>query len=133
MLVCIACVCVLECGWVYSALLYVWHAVCRHVSPVPCGLSAEHKNHLVLLRQHVSRNAPRKGRALLEALGLTAPQIEGYYSNHPQNEEEAVQAGLQGWVGERDPTWGDLLKAMKSAGIALQHRNELKIALSTNK
>ena len=80
----------------------------------------------------MSKNAPRKGRALLAALRLTAPQIEGYYGNHPQNEEEAVQAGLQGWVGERDPTWGDLLEAMKGAGIDVQHCNDLKIALSTN-
>ena len=133
MLVCIACMCVLECGWVYSALLYVWHAVCIHVSTVPCGLSAAHGNYLMLLRKHVSRNAPGKGRALLEALRLTAPQIEGYYGNHPLNEVEAVQAGLQGWVGERDPTWGDLLKAMKDAEFNVQYCNELKIALSTNK
>ncbi len=122
-----------DCGWVYSALLHVWHAVCRHVSSVPCGLSAAHGNRLTLLRKHVSRNAPGKGRALLEALGLTAPQIEAYYGNHPLNEVEAVQAGLQGWVGERDPTWEDLLEAMKEAGIAVQHCDELKKALSTNK
>ena len=93
---------------VYCALLYVWHTVCIHVSPVP-GLSAAHSNRLMLLRKHVSRNAPGKGRALLEALTLTVPQIEGDYGNHPLKEVEAVQAGLQGWVGERDPTWGDLL------------------------
>ena len=133
MLVCIACVCVLECGWVYSALLYVWHAVCRHVSPVPCGLSAAHGNYLMLMRKHVSRNAPGKGRALLEARRLTAPQIEGYYGNDPLKEVEVVQARLQGWVGERDTTWGDLLKAMENAGINVQHCNELKMALSTNK
>ena len=84
----------------------------------------------MLLREHVSRNAPGKGRALLEGLGLTAPQITGYYGNHPLNEEEAVQAGLQGWVGEKDPTWGDLLRAMEFAGIAVQHCNKLKKALS---
>ena len=81
----------------------------------------------------MSRNAPGKGRALLEALRLTAQQIEGYYGNDPLNEVEAVQARLQGRVGERDPTWGDLLKAMKDAGINVQHCNDLEIALSTNK
>ena len=86
----------------------------------------------MLLREHASRNAPGKGKALLEACGLTAPQIEGYYVNHPLNEVEAVQAGLQGWVGEKDPTWGDLLKAMEFAKIGVQHCNELKKALSVN-
>ena len=73
------------------------------------------------------------GKALLEACGLTAPQIAGYYVNHPLNEVEAVQAGLQGWVGEKMGRWEDLLKAMKFAGIGVQHCNELKKALSVNK
>ena len=103
------------------------------MSSVPCGLSAAHGNRLTLLRKHVSRNTPGKGRALLAALRLTAPQIEACYGNHPLNEVEAVQAGLQDWVGERDPTWGDLLEAMKDAGIAVQHCDELKKDLSANK
>ena len=86
----------------------------------------------MLLREHVSRKAPGKGRALLEGCGLTAPQIEGYYVNHPLNEVEAVQAGLQGWVAEKDPTWEDLLKAMEFAEISVQYCNALKKALSVN-
>ena len=86
----------------------------------------------MLLREHVSRKAPGKGWALLEACGLTAPQIAGYYVNHPLVEVEAVQAGLQGWVAEMDPTWGDLLKAMEFAEIGVQHCNELKKALFVN-
>ena len=78
----------------------------------------------------MSRKAPGKARALLEGLGLDTPQIEGCFSKHPLDEVEAVQDGLQGWIGDKDPTWGDLLKAMEYAKIGVQHCNELKQALS---
>lgn len=81
----------------------------------------------------MSRNAPGKGRALLEGLGLESPQITSYFSKHPLDEVEAVQSGLQGWVDEKDPTWGDLLRAMEYAGIAVQNCNKLKRALSGEK
>ena len=78
----------------------------------------------------MSRKAPGKARALLEGLGLDAPQIEGCFSKYPLDEVEAVQDGLQGWVGEKDPTWRELLEAMEYAKIGVQHCNELKQALS---
>ena len=89
--------------------------------------------HLVLLRRYVSRQAWGKGRALLEALGLTGAQIARCYGMHPQNEEESVQEGLQEWIDRgRNTTWGDLLRAMETAGIAVQQRDGLKEELGSN-
>ena len=78
----------------------------------------------------MSRKAPGKEKALLEGLGLDRPQIEGCFGKHPLNEVEAVQDGLQGWIGEKDPTWRELLDAMEYARIGVQHCNELKKAIS---
>ena len=81
----------------------------------------------------MSRQAWGKGRALLEALGLTGAQIAQCYSMHPLNEEESVQDGLQAWIeGGRNTTWGDLLKAMETAGIAIQQCDGLKEELYSN-
>ena len=93
-------------------------------------LIADYSNQLMLMGQYVSRNAPGKGRALLEGLGLDIQQIESCFRKHPFDEEEVVQSGLKVWVDEKDPTWGDLLKAMEYANIDVQHCNELKRALS---
>ena len=81
----------------------------------------------------MSRQAWGKGRALLEALGLTGAQIAQCYGLHPLNEEESVQDGLQVWIeGGRNTTWGDLLRAMETAGIAIQQRDGLKEELCSN-
>ena len=81
----------------------------------------------------MSRQAWGKGRALLEALGLTGAQIARCYGMHPLNEEESVQDGLQAWIEEgRNTTWGDLLRAMETAGIAIQQRDGLKEELCSN-
>ena len=81
----------------------------------------------------MSRQAWGKGSALLEALGLTRAQIARCYSMHPLNEEESVQDGLQAWIeGGRNTTWGDLLRAMETAGIAIQQRDGLKEELCSN-
>ena len=81
----------------------------------------------------MSRQAWGKGRALLEALGLTGAQIAQCYGMHPLNEEESVQEGLQAWIeGGRNTTWGDLLRAMETAGIAIQQREGLKEELCSN-
>ena len=90
-------------------------------------------DHLVLLRRYVSRQAWGKGRALLEVLGLTTAQIAQCYSMHPLNEEESVQDGLQVWIkGGRNTNWGDLLRAMGTAGIAIQQCDGLKVELCSN-
>lgn len=75
----------------------------------------------------MSKKAIGKGKALLEALGLTS-QIDQCYDGNPK-EEEAIQEGLKFWIGSEDPTWGDLLKAMETAEIAVQTLNNLKIRL----
>ena len=81
----------------------------------------------------MSRQAWGRGRALLEALGLTRAQIARCYGMHPLNEEESVQEGLQAWIeGGRNTTWGDLLRAMETAGIAIQQRDGLKEELCSN-
>ena len=84
---------------------------------------------LVILRKHVSQEAIGSGRALLAALGLRKPQIAKCYGDNPLNEEEAIQAGLETWVGKVDPNWGDLLKAMETADIDVQASDELKAKL----
>ena len=81
----------------------------------------------------MSRQTWGKGRALLEALGLTGAQIVQCYRMHPLNEEESVQEGLQVWIeGGRNTTWGDLLRAMETAGIAIQQHGGLKEELCSN-
>ena len=90
-------------------------------------------SHLVLLRRRVSQQAWGKGRALLEALGLTTAQIAKCYGMHPLNEEEAVQHGLQVWLeGGANTTWEVLLKAMETAKIDMQQRKGLKEELLSN-
>ena len=89
--------------------------------------------HLVLLRRRVSQQAWGKGRALLEALGLSGAQIAKCYGMHPLNEEEAVQHGLQVWLeGGTNTTWEALLKAMETAKIDMQQREGLKEDLRSN-
>ena len=81
----------------------------------------------------MSQQAWGKGRALLEALGLSGAEIAKCYGMHPLNEEESVQQGLQVWVeGGTNTTWHSLLKAMEAAGIAVQERNGLKEELCSN-
>ena len=89
--------------------------------------------HLVLLRRRVSQQAWGKGRALLEAVGLSAAQIAKCYGMHPLNEEEAVQHGLQVWLeGGTNTTWEALLEAMETAEIDVQQREGLKEELCIN-
>ena len=89
--------------------------------------------HLVLLRRCVSQQAWGKGRALLEAVGLSAAQIAKCYGMHPLNEEEAVQHGLQVWLeGGTNTTWEALLEAMETAEIDVQQREGLKEELCIN-
>ena len=81
----------------------------------------------------MSQQAWDKGRALLEALGLSAAQIAKCYGMHPLNEEEAVQHGLQVWLeGGTNTTWEALLEAMETAEIDVQQREGLKEELRSN-
>ena len=100
-----------------------------------CGVlafSAEHPDYLILLRSFVSRRAVRKGRAVLEGVGLDLQTIETCFRNNPQNEEEAVQAGLTVWSRGHGShsTWGVLLAAMDYAAIAHADVQYLKNALA---
>ena len=81
----------------------------------------------------MSQQAWGKGRALLEALGLSAAQIAECYGMHPLNEKEAVQHGLQVWMeGGANTTWEALLEAMETAEIDVQQREGFKEELRSN-
>ena len=45
---------------------------------------------------------------------------------NPYDEEEAIQAELEAWIGKKDPTQEDLLNAMETARIGILDCNELK-------
>ena len=82
----------------------------------------------MLFRIFVSECAAGKGRAILEGVGLSAEARDMCYTNHPLNEEEAVQSGLIKWRngGGNSPTWAVLLESMKYAKIGMQHIKKLK-------
>ena len=81
----------------------------------------------------MSQQAWGKGRALLEALGLSVAQIAKCYGMHSLNEEEVVQHGLQVWLeGGTNTTWEALLEAMETAEIDVQQREGLKEELCSN-
>ena len=93
-----------------------------------CSTSvADCEKHAFLFRKHVSRKGAGKGRAILEYLGLTTPQINSCYQNNPRNEEEAIQDGLYKWCETHSGncTWQVLLNAMEFAGIAQQDCRKL--------
>ena len=105
------------------------------VCVVKClAFSTDCPDHLKLFRTYVSRKAASKGRAILEGVGLSAETIEACFNSHPQNEEEAVQAGLTKWSGGQSlqpPTWEVLIEAMEYAEIAQQHIKGLKKNLAS--
>ena len=96
------------------------------------AFSAERKDYVILFRTYVSRKAVGKGRAVLEGVGLDSETIKVCFDNHPLNEEEAVQTGLNKWSGGhgRCSTWRVLLAAMEYATFAHAHVQHLKNALA---
>ena len=96
------------------------------------SVSADHPDHLMLFRIHVSRTAAGKGKAVLEGVGLHTDTIGPCFADHPQDTEAAVQAGLTKWIegkGRQPPTWKVLLGAMQYAQIAQQHIQDLRTEL----
>ena len=82
----------------------------------------------------MSRQAAKKGRVVLEGVGLHTETIDACFSSHPQDDEEAVQAGLTKWSsGQRykPPTWEVLLQPMEYAKIAQQPIDTLRKELHT--
>ena len=95
--------------------------------------SADRPDHLMLFRKYVSEQAAKKGRAVLEGVGLHTEAIDACFSSHPLNDEEAVQEGLTRWSSGQSykpPTWEVLLDAMELARIAQMHVQNLKEKLS---
>ena len=112
---------------VYGEL--VSSATCEECAVKCRAFSADCTDQLILFRTFVSRNAAKKGRAVLEGVGLLTETIDACFSSHPLDEEEAVQAGLTRWSGgqgRQPPTWEVLISAMEYAKIAQQHIEDLK-------
>ena len=99
------------------------------------AVPTDRPNHITLFREHVSRKAAGKERAVLEGVGLDEATIEACFSDH-RNVEEVVQAGLvkwrdgQGAPHKQPPTWEVLISAMEYARIAQSHIEELKEKLA---
>ena len=96
-------------------------------------VSTDNPDHLMLFREHVSRKAASKGRAVLEGVGLDSSKIEACFNSNPLKEEEAVQTGLIRWSegqGYKLPTWAALLDAMKYAKLAQQDIQDLEEKLT---
>ena len=93
---------------------------------------AEHREHLLLFRIHVSRTAASNGRAILEGVGLDTATIDACFVNNPNDVGESVQAGLKAWSGgqgRQPPTWDVLLRAMEYAEVPQRHIQGLKTDL----
>ena len=102
----------------------------RNVCMCEClTLFADHPDHLIILRKHVSRITAGRGRAVLEGVGLESQIIEACYRNNRFKEEEAVQDGLTRWLdgqGQQPPTCSMLIEAMEHAEIEQQYIQDLK-------
>ena len=85
------------------------------------------ENHAALFRKCVSKKGAGKGKALLECLGLSSPEIKLCYKNNPHDEVQAIQDGLDKWETNGDHcTWQILLDAMTSADFTQQDCKELE-------
>ena len=103
--------------------------VCEECVAKCLSFSADRPDQLILFRTYVSRKAAKKGRAVLEGVGLRTHAIDACFSNHPLHEEEAIQEGLTKWSNgqsDKPPTWQVLLDAMNYAEIAQEHVKGLK-------
>ena len=97
------------------------------------AFSADRPDHLILFRKYVSRQAAKKGRAVLEGVGLQIEAINACFSSHPLDDEGAVQEGLTRWSSGQSykpPTWEVLLYAMDYAHIAQRHIDNLRKELN---
>ena len=98
------------------------------------AFSADRPDHLILFRKYVSRQAAKKGRAVLEGVGLHTETIDACFSGHLLDEEGAVQEGQSKWSSGqiyKPPTWEVLFSAMEYAKIAQQHIDDLRKELHT--
>ena len=107
-------------------------SVVRNVNVKSLRVIADHQEHRVLFRVHVSRTAAAKGRAILEGVGLDTATIDTCFEDNPRDVVEFIQAGLNAWSGGRGrqpPTWDVLLRAMEYAVVAQRHIQGLKTDL----
>ena len=117
---------------VYGESVIFMHVFSKNVTVKNLSFPADHPDHLIFFRKHVSRTAAGKGRAVLEGVGLHTAAIGSCFKNHPQDTEAAVQAGLTKWIegrGRQPPTWKVLVEAMEYAQIAQQHIQDLRASL----
>ena len=78
-----------------------------------------------LLRKHVARNVGKQGHTLLTYLSLPDAQIQMLHNDNPHNYTNAIHCGLLRFK-DRAGTWGELIAAMKEAGIGLEYIEALK-------
>ena len=102
---------------------------CSVVTSTVGFTTKDDQNHTFILRMYVSKKTSGNKQALLSALGLTSADIAQFTIANPYNEPDAIQAGLEAWVGRKDPTWNDLLKKMREIEIATQICNALEAKL----
>ena len=78
-----------------------------------------------LLRKHVAQNVGKQGHTLLTYLGLPDAQIQLLHNDNPHNYTNAIHCGLLRFK-DRVGTWGELMEAMKEAGVRLEYIEALK-------
>ena len=83
-----------------------------------------------LLRKHVAQNVGKQGHCLLILLGLRDAEIQMLHNDNPHNYMNAIHGGLLQFK-DRGGTWGELIEAMKEAGIGVEYIEGLKGELNS--
>ena len=83
-----------------------------------------------LLRKHVAQNVGKQGHCLLILLGLRDAEIQMLHNDNHHNYTNAIHGGLLQFK-DRGGTWGELIEAMKEAGIGVEYIEGLKGELNS--
>ena len=78
----------------------------------------------------MAQNVGKQGHTLLTYLGLPDSQIQMLHIDNPHNCTNAIHGGLLRFK-DRAGTWGELIEAMKEAGIGLEYIEALKGELNS--
>ena len=78
----------------------------------------------------MAQNVGKQGHTLLTYLGLPDAQIQMLHNDNPHNYTNAIHCGLLRFK-DRAGTWGELMEAMKEAGIGLEYIEALKGELNS--
>lgn len=88
------------------------------------SLFAATEDYQRLLLTFVATCAGDKGRSLLILMGIPDAEICTLYNDNPRNEAIAIYCGLLKYK-DVGGTWGELIEAMREAGIGLEYREAL--------